>query len=415
MTPPPEDAPPPRRLGPRPLGLHLAMLGLSSASSSSALQLWRNGWAGWKPEVRAAAKALGPSLAGRAPSDLDQAVRRAQARRLTAFAAGVLAYRRSPHRRALAEPPTIWAEGTTRLLDYSPSGGRPLLVVPSLVNRAYVLDLSEKRSVLRWLAARGYRPLLVDWGRAGEEEAGFTLTDYVAGRLESALSAVARLDPRPPVVLGYCMGGNLALALALRRPDAIAGLGLMATPWDFHAGQAPVAAALPLVSMGLGTAMEVLGELPTDMLQGLFFGLDPFLVIRKFVRFSKLDPDSDRARDFVELEDWLNDGVPLVSAVARECLSGWYVANTPARGRWRIAGRPVDPAALAMPSLVVVPAKDRIVPPGSALALAAALPGAEILRPLQGHIAMVVGAGCERDVWRPLAAWLDRVTASAGP
>jgi polyhydroxyalkanoate synthase len=397
----------PRRLGPRPLGLHLAMLALSSSSSATALTLWRQGWLGWKPDVRSQARALAPSLASADPADLDRALKRVQARRLQAFADGVVAYRRNPYRRTVPAPAVVWSEGTTRLLDYRPEGGWPLLVIPSLVNRAYILDLTQRRSLMRWLAGRGFRPLLVDWGRPEAEEADFTLTDYVAGRLDGALDAVRGLDRRAPAVLGYCMGGNLAVALGLRRRRDIGSLVLMATPWDFHAGQPPGIAALPLATGGLGIAMDIAGELPTDVLQGLFFGLDPFLVIRKFERFARLDPDSERAHEFIELEDWLNDGVPLVTNVARECLNGWYVANTPAKRRWRIAGRAVDPTRLDLPTLVLVPAKDRIVPPESALALAGAIPGAEVMRPPQGHIAMTVGAGCERDVWQPLAAWLD--------
>ena len=52
-----------------------------------------------------------------------------------------------------------------------------------------------------------------------------------------------------------------------------------------------------------------------------------------------------------------------------------------------------------------------IVPPESALALAGQIRGADVIRPPQGHIAMTVGAGCERDVWQPLAGWLDRFPA----
>ena len=397
----------PRRLGPRPLGLHLAMLALSSSSSAAALTLWRQGWLDWKPDLRKAARELAPSLASANPADLDSALLRVQAGRLKAFADGVLAYRRSPHRRQLPEPPVVWQDGTTRLLDYRPAGGKPLLVVPSLVNRAYILDLTERRSLMRWLARHGYRPLLVDWGRPAVDEGDFTLTDYVCGRLEDALDAVRGLDRRPPMVLGYCMGGNLALALALRRQRDVGGLVLMATPWDFHAGQPAAIAALPLAAAGLGLTMEIAGELPTDILQTLFFGLDPFLVIRKFERFARLDPESERAREFIELEDWLNDGVPLAAKVAKECLDGWYVANTPARKRWRIAGRAVDPEKLDLPSLVIVPSRDRIVPPDSALALGSLIPEADMLRPSQGHIAMTVGAGCDRDVWEPMAAWLD--------
>ena len=46
-------------------------------------------------------------------------------------------------------------------------------------------------------------------------------------------------------------------------------------------------------------------------------------------------------------------------------------------GRWRVAGRPVLPQRVERPSLVVVPAHDRIVPPRTAAALAERLPAAE--------------------------------------
>ena len=50
-----------------------------------------------------------------------------------------------------------------------------MLVVPSLINRPYILDLAPGRSLLRWLAAQGLRPLLMDWGTPGAAEAGFDL------------------------------------------------------------------------------------------------------------------------------------------------------------------------------------------------------------------------------------------------
>ena len=73
------------------------------------------------------------------------------------------------------------------------SGGRPVLFVPSLINRHYILDLSESCSLMRWMAGRGIRPLLLDWGSTGPLERRFTLTDFVAGRLERALNAVLEL------------------------------------------------------------------------------------------------------------------------------------------------------------------------------------------------------------------------------
>jgi polyhydroxyalkanoate synthase len=408
-TAPPPTEPRPRRLGPRPLPLHLATATLGSLGSRAALPLLKSGWPLWRPELAEAAKALRHDLARVDARAFDRALERRLRRRLARFLEGVQRYRRHPYRRDLPDPPTLWAEGTTRILDYGGSGP-VVLAVPSLVNRAYILDLSLKQSLMRELAARGFRALLVDWDRPGPAESEFTLTDYIAGRLEAALEVAAGLDRRPVGVLGYCMGGLLALALAQRRPAAIGALALLATPWDFGPAGNSMTASLPLVSANLGWWLELLGSLPTDALQSLFYGLDPFLVVRKFERFAGMDPDTPAAEAFVALEDWLNDGVPLAGPVAKECLVGWYGTNTPGLGRWRVAGRPVDPNRIAIPALVVVPDRDRIVPPLSALPLADALPQATVVRPPLGHIGMVVGSTAPERLWTPLAQFLkDRL------
>ena len=420
-------APTAPRLGPRPLPLHLTAAALAWTSSLAALPLLRQDSPLWKagsaqPSHAETAANLRQNLAASDPEAFAEALGREARTRALALLDGILAYRRHPYRRDLTPAPCVWAEGSTRLLDYGAigadgaDGGIPVLVVPSLVNRAYILDLDAETSLLRWLAARGLRPYLVDWDRPGAAERGFTLTDYIAGRLEGALEAVRDRHQAPPLVIGYCMGGNLALALALRRHDDIAGLALMATPWDFHAEADRSAALAVAAAAALSPSMDALGEMTIDAIQSLFASLDPLLVARKFIGFSRLDPNSRKARLFVALEDWLNDGVPLTAPVARECLIGWYGENTPARGHWRIAGRPVDPAALKMPSLCLIPAQDRIVPPASAAALGAAIPGAQVLQPPIGHIGMVVSGGAKDRIWSPLAEWLlARGAGHTGP
>ena len=102
------------------------------------------------------------------------------------------------------------------------------------------------------------------------------------------------------------MGGNLALALALRHQDDVAGLALLATPWDFHADRPDLAAALGAMGQSLAPQLALFGELATETLQFLFCALDPLLGWRKFIHFAGLDADSEAARDFVALEDWLN-------------------------------------------------------------------------------------------------------------
>ncbi len=302
----------------------------------------------------------------------------------------------------MEDPPAVWAEGGSRLLDYAEgSAGPTVLVVPSLINRAYILDLMPGKSLMRYLAAEGLHPFLLDWGEPGAVERRFSLTDYIAGRLERALAAIGR----PVILVGYCMGGLLALASALRRPDLVRGLALLAAPWDFHAPEADRARALASLLPALEPAMTPLGALPTDLLQMLFACLDPFDTPAKYRAFARMDQSGTPARLFVGLEDWLNDGIPLAAPVARDCLGGWYGENAPAEGRWPVAGAPVDPTRLAPPAFIAIPHRDRIVPPQSASALAGLIPRATVHRPAAGHIGMAAGRRAETELWRPLRDW----------
>ena len=204
------------------------------------------------------------------------------------------------------------------------------------------------------------------------------------------------------------MGGLLTLALAARRPDRAAALALLATPWDFHAGQEATIRLLQAMSPGLSAAIDHWGELPVAVLQAMFTGLDPYLTADKFRRFAGIKAGSEQAGKFIVLEDWINDGVPLVGPTARECLFGWYLENAPAKDAWRIDGEAVRPGGIRAPSLVVVPEKDHIVPPQSAYPLAHALPGAGVLTLTAGHIGMVSGGRAQSTLYEPLSLWLNQ-------
>lgn len=405
------------RQGPRPLNLHLTVAAATLMSSMTALPSLRNGSLPWRPALRDRAGALQTALAGRDAAKTDAALAAAIARRWSDFLAGLTAYRRHPYDREAAfaeaglKPPRLaWSEGTTRLLAYADrrrKRGRPVLAVPSLINRGYILDLAPGRSFLRDLAGRGYRPYLVDWGAPGEIERGFDISAYIAGRLEAALDAVLAEAGEAPVLIGYCMGGTMAAALAERRQRDLAGLALLAAPWDFAADRPAVAEWLPGMAPGLLALADRLGELPTDAVQALFSGLDIHLAFRKFRAFAALDAASDKAVAFVALEDWLNDGVPLAAPVAHDCLEGWYGRNDPANGAWRVAGHPVTPARIDLPALALIPGADRIVPPASARALATALPKADMIEPPLGHIGMMAGGRARELVWPAIADWMD--------
>lgn len=330
---------------------------------------------------------------------------------MNAFATGVMAYHAYPRTPEPPKPSILWTEGTTRVLDYAPDekNAAPLFIVPSLINRAHILDLTKNRSFCRWFAARGFRPLLVDWDAPGESELNFGLSDYIAERLSGALDAAVNAAGRPVHLVGYCMGGNLALALAAREPEKISSLALLATPWDFHKGAEAKVRLLKAALPTFETMLQTLGHLPVDAIQAFFTSLDPYMAATKFARFADHSNKSEAADLFVALEDWLNDGVPLSAKVARECLCDWYVDNAPARGGWMVAGNPVIPEEIEVPTLLAIPERDHIVPPASARALLDALPGAEALTVSAGHIGMVAGSRAESRLFTPLRRWLESV------
>src|SRR5687767_9180082 len=147
----------------------------------------------------------------------------ASPQRLTAALAGLRRYQEAPRSPPPDPAPAIAeAEGAV-LRDYSSpavagegdraawrrgggagsarGAGPPILVIPSLINPPNILDLGGGRSLLRWLAARGHRPLLVDWGWDVERRRALG----VAGHVEHVVLPLIERLGEPPAILGYCL------------------------------------------------------------------------------------------------------------------------------------------------------------------------------------------------------------------
>jgi len=398
---------PARRTGPHPLPLHLAMAMGGWTSSLAALPFAKSDSLPWRPDLKETAEDLVAACRDVDPEVLTAAVATEAGERLHDMLAGITAYWAHPYRRPAGAERVLWESGSTRLLDCgADEQSPPVLLVPSLINRAYILDLLPERSLIGYLRERGFRPLLLDWGAPGNSERDFDLDAYVTERLEGALS-IAAAGGRPVPLIGYCMGGLLALAAARRHPETVARLVLLATPWDFHTDHRWLAPLIAAAEPAFDTLLHAQGAMPVELLQAGFAMLNPTLVPEKFRSFAKVAAASDEARTFVAVEDWLNDGVPLTAPVARDCILGWYRDNLPGRGAWRVAGQPIIAEEIATPALVVIPAQDRIVPPASAAALADALPHAVRMEPPCGHISMVASPRAPDRVWARLASWLS--------
>ena len=290
--------------------------------------------------------------------------------------------------------PAIAEIAGATLRDYG-GEGPPVLFIPSLINPPNVLDLGPEKSLLRWLAGNGFRVLLLDWGWDVAARRDLSVAGHVE---EIALPFIETLPERPALV-GYCLGGTMAVAAAaLAKAPALA---VIAAPWRFSGF--PEAARADLASLWRGSeaAAQALGALPMEVLQSAFWRLDPARTVSKFERFAALDPSSSEARAFVTLEDWANDGPPVPLAAARE-MFGFFADDAP----WPVGGRTIDPARLSCPILNIVSTSDRIVPAATAMA------AGERLDLPQGHVGMVVGGAAKKALWEPLAGWLSRTLSS---
>lgn len=317
--------------------------------------------------------------------------------RRAAALAGLRAYQDAPRGRARKPMPARYRKGKARLRDYGAKGaaGRAVIFVPSLINPSHILDLLPDVSLLRWLASEGHRPFLLDWGTPTPAGAALDLDAHVTRVL---LPLIAKFDT-PPVLVGYCLGGTLALAAACL--SEVAGLALIAAPWHFSGFGETGRRDMANLWASAKPACELLGLVPMEVLQAGFWRLDPARTIAKYESFAALDPDSAEAQRFVAMEDWANAGAPLPYAAGRQLFEECIARDVPGTGAWRIGGATIDPAALRCAAVDFVSLSDRIVPAASA----ADLPDRRDLG--AGHVGMIVGRGARAQLWEPLAGWLN--------
>lgn len=322
--------------------------------------------------------------------------------RRRAALAGLAAYQAAPRPAGREPAPVLLRQGRAVLRDYG--SGDPaapcVLVIPSLINPPDILDLSERQSLLRWLAVHGMRPLLVDWGCPDRAAHDMDITAHV----EQLLVPIIRALPMPPILVGYCLGGTMAAAAACVAP--VAGLAMIAAPWHFSAFGDVARAALAALWESAKPSCEAMGLVPMEVLQSGFWRLDAGRTIGKFERFGTLDPASVEATGFVRLEDWANAGAPLPYAAGRQMFEEFFIGDLPGRGAWRLTSGAADPLALGIPTIDFVSMTDRIVPATSAAGFA------NRHEVSAGHVGMMVGSRAQSTLWEPLADWISGVWAA---
>lgn len=331
---------------------------------------------------------------------------------------GIKLYQEHPFASKELPLETIWQDGGASVKrpimvqDHrAEGGGHPLLIIPSLINKANILDISEEQSMLRWFNMHGIDAYMLDWGNfSNDQENEIEMEALVQEKLSNSIQAVSKHTGKKVDVAGYCMGGVLLLASYSYAQDHIRRMVLLASPWDFKIGASSLASNVRIWSPTVLPIVKERGCLPAEWVQALFASLDPKGSAQKFIKFVSTDQSSSEAELFVSVEDWLNDGIDLPGNIAQHCIQDWFVDNKPALGQWYVAGRKVDLGDIKSDVLIIASKKDMLVPYDCALSVKNSLCSARVsvITPNCGHIGLIVGRQAKDTVWHPMLDWLKK-------
>jgi polyhydroxyalkanoate synthase len=296
-----------------------------------------------------------------------------------------------------------------------------MLILHGLIGRQSVTDLEPGRSLVQSLLQARVDLFVLDWGNPSRADRFADFTDFAEFHLGDAVAAVRQTARAAGVVLlGICQGGVFAAIHAARHPETVKGLVLTVTPIDFHADMADRRPGRGLLNIWIRSLSPELltaliddqGNLPGQLTGALFQQLAPARTLAKYTsRLVALADDKAALDTFLRMEKWLADRPDHPGAAAKEWLIGLYLENRLIRGTFRIAGEPVDLAAIACPVLNIYGRADHIIPPPCSRALGPILNGGdyEELAVPTGHIGVFVSRRAQDMVAPAVARWLARV------
>ncbi|USD64015.1 class I poly(R)-hydroxyalkanoic acid synthase [Vibrio sp. SCSIO 43136] len=144
---------------------------------------------------------------------------------------------------ATTEGDVVFKNELFELIQYKPLTEQvhatPLLIVPPFINKYYILDLSPKNSMVRWLLEQGHPVFLISWRNPGKEQAAVEFGDYVTEGVVKAVSAIEEITGQEQInAAGYCIGGTVlastvAYYAAKRMKKRIKSATLFTTLLDF--------------------------------------------------------------------------------------------------------------------------------------------------------------------------------------
>jgi polyhydroxyalkanoate synthase len=255
------------------------------------------------------------------------------------------------------------------LIQYSPQTpsvyAEPVLIVPAWIMKYYILDLSAKNSLVRYLTALGHTVFMVSWKNPDAADRELSMDDYVNLGVREALAAIAKVRPRRKVhATGYCIGGTLlsiaAAELAARGElDRLASLTLFAAQTDFSEPGELSLFINPAQLAMLEAVMAREGVLDSAKMGGAFQLLRSYDLlwspaVTTYLRGERLGMN--------DLMAWNADGTRMAHRMHTDYLHQLYLHNDLAEGRYESSGERLNLADVTLPMFVVGTETDHVAP-----------------------------------------------------
>jgi polyhydroxyalkanoate synthase len=310
---------------------------------------------------------------------------------------------------------TVFEEGTAELYrfradddtrQWSEGDPLPVLLVPSLINRWYVMDLKPTATLAGALVERELDTWCLDWGIPNDEDRYLSWEDIVS-RIGRMIRRVKRRTGAPAVsLLGYCMGGTLCAIYTALEGDDVAAFVNLTGPIDFSEGG--LLSRLVDEEWFDAEAITAAGNLPAPQMQSGFVALRPTGQISKWVLLADRADDEAFVEGFKALETWVGDNIPFPAEAYVTYIEELYQQNRLFEGDHWVDGRRVELSDIDVPLLTIAAQQDNICPEPAATALneMASSPDATTHVVPGGHVGAVVGSKAPESLYPKIGDWL---------
>lgn len=308
---------------------------------------------------------------------------------------------------------TIRMNGRYHLLHYKSDNKSnqktPILIVYSLINRHYILDLLPEVSIVKHFINAGFDVYATDWETPSTFDKEMTLEKYIHEYVENAVNKVRKITGSEKVTLfGYCWGGIFSLIYSTMHPNTIKNLILHATPLDLDKPNTVIEKWTKRISPDV--MVENLGNVPGQLLNFAFVMRNPLENILKYQNYFQKPRSAEEIQQFFAIEGWLYDSRPISGNVYSEIIKKIYQQNQLIKGKMYVGKKPVNLENLKMPVLNIVGTNDDLVPPDSSKYVMCEIPSSdkELIEYPTGHVGLCISKKAHEELWPQVVNWIGK-------